>query len=241
MAGGACQSGTESVPFGITQVSSALLVPESPHVGATSQCLATPVTTQHRAGWHEDDGPVGACRSHQQRRCGLVATAHQDRPVERVGAEYLLGLHRQEVPVQHRCRLLEGLRERGHGKLERITARLPDTALYRLGTFSQVHMTGIDVAPGVEDPDHRLAGMLLGSDTELPGARAVAESPQSVTVEPAAAVKLVRFADHGSRSQSSSRLATWIRIAAGNDELGGLVSRAHIPSWQSASFTTETL
>ena len=95
--------------------------------------------------------------------------------VEGVGAQYLLGVHREQVPVQHRRRLLEGLRERGHGHLDGVPAGLPDASLDRLGTLAQVHMAGIDVAPGVEYPDEGLAGELLGTDAELAGTRAVAE------------------------------------------------------------------
>ena len=114
-------------------------------------------------------GPVRARRTHQERRRGLVAAAHEDCPVEGVGAEYLLGVHREQVPVEHRRRLLEGLRERGHGHLDGIPTGLPDAALYRLGTLAQVHVAGVDVAPGVEDPDDGLAGELLGADAELAG------------------------------------------------------------------------
>ena len=82
---------------------------------------------------------------------GLVAAAHQHAAVDRVGAQQLLGLHRQEVAVEHRGRLLEVLRQRHRRHLDREAARLPDAALDLLGALAEVRVAGVDVAPGVED------------------------------------------------------------------------------------------
>ena len=165
----ACHRGFERVPLGLADDPGALFVPEAPHVRSAAQCLAVPVTCEHRAGRHVDDGPVRACGAHQERRCGLVAAAHEHGTVEWVRAEYLLGVHREQVSVQHGRRLLECLREGGHRHLDRIPTGLPDAALYCLGALAQVHVAGVDVAPGIENPDDGLVGQLLGTNAELAG------------------------------------------------------------------------
>ena len=87
----------------------------------------------------------------------LVAAAHQHRAVDRIGAQQLLGLHRQQVAVEHRRRLLERLRQRHRRHLDREPAGLPDAALDLLDALLEMRVARVDVAPGVDDRDHRLA------------------------------------------------------------------------------------
>ena len=68
-------------------------------------------------------------RAHDQRGRRLVAPAQQHRAVERIRPQQLLGLHRQQVPVEHRRRLHERLAQRDRRHLQREPARLPDAAL----------------------------------------------------------------------------------------------------------------
>ena len=96
-------------------------------------------------------------RAHEQRGRGLVAAAHQHAAVDGIGAQQLLGLHREEVAVQHRGRLHESLRQRHRRHLDRETAGLPDAALDFLGARAEMAVARIDVAPGVEHGDDRLA------------------------------------------------------------------------------------
>jgi hypothetical protein len=53
-----------------------------------------------------------------------------------------------------------------------------------------VGVAGVDVAPGVDDSDHRLAPVILGGVTHLPGARAVAKRTQVPHPIPAVATQL---------------------------------------------------
>src|SRR5215212_10407181 len=90
----------------------ALLVAVLPYVAATAQRIASLVASQHRTCGDEKGRQVHGDRTHKQSRCGLVATTHQHRTVDRVGAQEFLGLHGEEVPVQHRRGFLERLGER---------------------------------------------------------------------------------------------------------------------------------
>ena len=97
------------------------------------------------------------------------------RAVGRIGAQQLLGLHREQVAVEHRRRLLERLGERDRRHLDREAAGLPDAALHLLGALAEVRVARVDVAPRVDDRDHRLAEVVAARVAHLRGARAVAE------------------------------------------------------------------
>ena len=103
----------------------------------------------------------------------LVAPAHQHRAVGRVRAQQLLGLHRQQVAIEHRRRLLERLGQRDRRHLDRKSARLPDAALHFLGALAEVRVARIDVAPRVDDRDNGLADVFAARIAHLRGARAV--------------------------------------------------------------------
>ena len=173
-------------------VAGAQLGPVFPGVRARAQRRAAPVAAQHRARGHEDRRQVHADRAHHQRRRGLVAAAHQHRAVGRIGAQQLLGLHRQEVAVHHGGRLLERLGQRHRRHFHREAARLPYAALHFLDALLEVGVAGIDVAPGVDDGDHRLAGVVAAVVTHLRRARAVAEGAHVLGAVPAVAAQLVR-------------------------------------------------
>ena len=89
---------------------------------------------------------------------GLVAAAHQHAAVDRIRAQQLLGLHREQVAIEHRRRLLEHLGQRDRRHLEREAAGLQHAALHLLGALPEMRVAGVDVAPGVDDRDDRLAG-----------------------------------------------------------------------------------
>src|SRR5262249_2675353 len=61
-----------------------------------------------------------------------------------------------------------------------------------LGAGAQVRMAGVDLAPRVDDPDHRPAGPVLGVVADLAQPRAVAERAQVADPEPAMAAQLIR-------------------------------------------------
>ena len=60
---------------------------------------------QHRPGRDEDERQPRRDRAHDQRGRRLVAPAQQHGAVERIGPQQLLGLHRQQVAIEHRRRL----------------------------------------------------------------------------------------------------------------------------------------
>ena len=102
------------------------------------------------------------------------------RAVGRIGAQRLLGLHRQEVAIHHRRRLLKRLGQRHRRQFNRKAARLPYAALHLLDPLLEMGVAGIDVAPGVDDRDHRLPGIIGAIIAHLRGARTMAEGAQIV-------------------------------------------------------------
>src|SRR5207245_692928 len=85
-------------------------------------------------------------------------------------------------------------------------ASLEHAALHVLGARAQVRVTGVDLAPGVDDADHRAAGPVLGVIAELAQARAVAERAQIADAEPAMAAQLFRtLASHGGDPRTGAR------------------------------------
>ena len=123
-------------PGAVVEQAGALLVPVLPDVGARAEDLPAPVAAQHRPGGHEDRRQVRAGRAHHQRRDGLVAAAEQDDAVGGVGAQRFLGVHREQVAIEHRARLHERLAERQDRDLHREAAGLPDAALDVLGAHA---------------------------------------------------------------------------------------------------------
>ena len=173
--------GERAMPFSISCQSSWVMLPGPqvrpvlPGVRPRPQRGATPVPAQHRPGRHEQRRQVHRRRAHQQPRGRLVAAAHQHRAVHRVGPQQLLGLHRQQIPVQHRRRLLERLRQRHRRHLHREPTGRPHPALDILHTLLEMRVARIDVTPGIDDRDHRLAPVIRGVETHLRGTRTVPE------------------------------------------------------------------
>ena len=176
-----------AMPPSISSQSSSLMLParfSSQYFQASEpepSCLAAPIAAQHRPGRHIDRRHTHADRAHEQAGRGLVAAAHQHRTVDRMRAQQFLGLHREEVAVEHGRGLHERFGQRHRRQFDREAARLQDAALHVLGTLAQMAVAGVDVAPGIDDADHRLAGPVLAVIAELAQPRAVAERAQVVT------------------------------------------------------------
>ena len=188
-------------PFFLADIAGALLVPVFPDVGAGAERAAVPIAAQHRPGRHVDRRQPHRDRAHDQARRGLVAAAHQHGAVDRMAAQQFLAFHGEEVAVQHGRRFDERLGQRHRRQLDGKAAGLPDAALHVFGAGAQMAVAGIDLAPGVEDADHRLAGPILAVVAELLEPRAMAEGAQVVAAEPAVAAQLFRrFADGHART-----------------------------------------
>ncbi len=187
---GARDAGLHLLPLRVGDVAGALLHPVFPDVGAGTEILPVPVAAQHRAGRHVDCRNPHADGAHDQAGRGLVAAAEQHRAVNRMATQQLLRLHRQEVAIEHGRRLHERLGKRHRRQLDRKAAGLQDTAFHVLGALAQMRVTGVDLAPGIEDADDRLAAPVVGIVAELLEARAVAERAHVVNAEPAMAAQM---------------------------------------------------
>src|SRR4029079_2498751 len=118
------------------------------------------------------------------------ATAHQHGAVNRMAAQQFFRLHREKIAIEHRRGLHEGLRQRHRRKLDGKSAGLQHAAFHVLGAVAQMCVAKVDVAPGIDDADHRLAAKIGGIETTLAQARAMAEGAQIVDAEPTMAAQI---------------------------------------------------
>ena len=197
----ACDAVLELAPCALAQDAGLAVGPGAPHVRAAAEHLPPPVAAQHRPRGHEDGRQVERDRGHQERRRGLVAPAHQHRAVDRVAPQHLLRLDREQVAEHHRRGLLERLGERHHRHLDREAAGGEDAAAHGLGALAEVPVAAREIAPGVDDGDHRPPRELLERVAELLHPRAMREAAQRVGPEPALAAELLdgtpRAVGHG--------------------------------------------
>ena len=108
--------------------------------------------------------------------------------------------------------------ERQRRQLDREAAGLPDAALHLLGARAEMGVARIDVGPGVDDRDDRLAHEVGVVVAHLAQPRAMAEGAQIAGAEPAMAAQVFgRFAF--SHSGGGSRLDGSRRRAAAGHEL----------------------
>ena len=122
-------AGLDIDPVLVGDLSGTALVPVFPGVGARAQRLALPVAAQHRTGGQIDRRDIHAGGAEQQRRRGLVAAAHQHHAIDGVAAQQFLGVHRQQIAVEHGGRLQEGFRQRQRRQFHRKAAGHQDAAL----------------------------------------------------------------------------------------------------------------
>ena len=107
-------------------------------------------------------------------------------------AQKLFRLHRQEVAIEHGGWLHERLGERHGRQLDRKAARLQHAALDVLGARPKMRVARVDLAPGVDDADHRPAGPVVAVVAELTQPRAMTERAQVADAEPAMAAQILR-------------------------------------------------
>ena len=174
----------ERLPFGLVDLPGAVLIPVAPQVGARSDLHAPPAPGGLWAGADLNGRQVGAGRAHQLRRRGLIAAAQQHHAIDRVGAQRLLDLHRQQVAVQHRAGLHQLLAERERVELQRHAAGRDHAALDRLGDGAQAQVAVVQLAPGIGDADHRLAGEKLARPAQRSKHRPVLRAKLVASFEP---------------------------------------------------------
>src|SRR5258707_9848767 len=84
----------------------------------------------------------------------------------------------------------ERLRQRHRRQLDRKASGLQHAALDVLRPRAQVSVTGVDLAPGIDDDDDGSAAPVGGIITELAQPRTVPERAQIVDAEPAMAAQI---------------------------------------------------
>jgi len=107
-----------------------------------------------------------------------------------MAAQQLFRFHREKVAVEHGRRLHERLRQRHRRQFDRKAAGLQHATLDVGRPRTQVRVTRVDLAPGIDDPDDRFAGPVNGVVAELAQPRTVAERAQIVDAEPAMAAQM---------------------------------------------------
>ena len=178
-------------PVVLRDLAFAQIVPVLPGIRPAAERPALPIAAQHRPRGEENRWQSHGDRPHQQTRRGLVATAHQHAGINRVRAQQLLRLHRQEVTVHHRRGLDDRLRQRDRRQLDREAAGLQDAALHMLDPLLEMDMALVDVGPGVDDPDDRFTFPVGRVIAHLHRPRAVPEGPQIVDAEPFVTAKFL--------------------------------------------------
>ena len=176
-------------PFLLVDQAGTPVIPVLPGIGSGAQHLPMPITAQHGASRHVDRGQACARGTHQQGGRGLVTTAQEHDAIDRVAAQKLLDIHRQEVAIQHRCRLDVLLRQGQRRQFDRKAACLEHTTLDVLDPMLEMGVAWVDVGPRIHNADQRLARPVFGPVAHLHGARAMAERAQIIGREPACAAQ----------------------------------------------------
>ena len=141
----------------VAQISGAALRPEFPEIGAAAERFPVPVAAQHGTGGKINRRQIHADRAHQQAGSGFVAASHQNRAIDGKAAERFLGIHGQQVPVEHRTGLHVGFGDGERGDFDGESSGLPDASLDGFGALAEMGVARVDFAPGVDDGDDRAA------------------------------------------------------------------------------------
>ena len=181
------------LPILLADVAGTQLGPVFPGVAAAAQSCTLVVAPQHRTGWHKNAWQVHRQGAHHQGWCGLVAATHQHAAIGGVRAEQFFSLHRQQVAVEHGGGFLKRLRQRHRRHLHREAPCLPHPPLDFLYPLLEVAVAGVDIAPGVDDGNHRLARIVAAVVAHLRGTRAMPKRPQILHPVPPVAAQFLRF------------------------------------------------
>lgn len=181
----------EILPVVAGEISGSAFGPILPDIGSRGEGFAAPRGSHHCAAGHENDGNIDHDCSHEQGRDGFIASSHENRAIDGVTPEGFLDLHGEEVTVEHRGGLHEGLAETHHGHFDGVSTGLPDAAFDFLGTLAKMRVAGEEVVPGVEDGDDGFAFVFLLVDAELFVAGAMAEGTEIIGAEEAVRAELI--------------------------------------------------
>ena len=187
----------ETGPFGLVDVAGLVFVPIFARMRAGADAVALVAIIEHRPGRHEDRRNIHAQRAHDEAGRRLVATAEQHGAINRERAQQLLGLHGEEIAVDHGGRLHQHLAEAHRRQFEGEAPRLQHAALHRLAALAQMRVAGRKIAPGVEDGDDRPPHEFLAAQPHLLGALAMAECAEIIGREPTLRAQRLDRSCHG--------------------------------------------
>src|SRR3954447_21485413 len=132
-----------------------------PDDGARSGTLALPPAIEHGAAGEHDGGDVDRRGRHEAGRRGLIATAREHAPVERVAVQHLHEPEVGQVAVERGGWALPGLLDGVHRKLEGDAARIADALLHTVGEIEVMTVAGRQVVSSLGDADDRAPGLQL--------------------------------------------------------------------------------
>jgi hypothetical protein len=112
-------------------------------------------------------------------------------------AQLLLDLHRKQVAVEHGRRLHEGFRQRYSRHLDGEAASLQDTPLHIVDAVPEMRVARVEVRPGVDDRDDRLARPVRWIVAHLHDAGSMPEAAQIVGAEPSCRAQIFRLPGPG--------------------------------------------
>ncbi len=118
-AGARYELGADLLDLLFVDLTSTVLSPVTPAIGAGTQALATVAARHHRSCHHENRRYIRTCRPHQQGRHGLIATADQHDCIHRLRADHLFGIHRHQVTQEHAAGMGKRLVQRYRRELYR--------------------------------------------------------------------------------------------------------------------------
>ncbi|MCY1303093.1 hypothetical protein D9M70_527850 [compost metagenome] len=184
------------LPIAIADVAGAALVPVLPGIGSRAQDLALPVTPKHRPGRDVDSRQSSAGSPHQQSRGGFVTTAHEHHPINRMGPNQFLRVHRQHVAIEHGGGFYEVLRQRNCRQLNGEPTCLQDATLDILDSGLEMSVARVDVRPRVEDGNDRFASPISRRVPHLHDSGAMSKPTQVVRRKPARTSQIFGFLSH---------------------------------------------
>ncbi len=190
--------------FRFVHLAGAIVVPVLAGMGAGAHRRAAIPAVEHRAGGTDNDRQVHADGAHHHAGRGLVAAAEQHGAIHRMLAQQLFRLHRQEIAIEHGGRLDHHFAERQRRQFHRETSGAKNAALDGLRPLAQMRMARAEIAPGVDDGDHRPAHELVAAHPHLLHPLPMREGAHGVGGKPARAAKI-------------GGLAAWSGAAAGHD------------------------
>ena len=190
-------AGLNAEPVFVRDFAGTQFVPVFPGIAAATEEITLEIAAQHGSCRQKDGWQIHAGGAQQQPRRGLVAAAHQHHRINRVRSQQLLGLHRQHVAIHHRGWLDEAFAHRQRRQFDREATCHQDAALDVLDSGFEMGMAWLQIGPGVEDGDHRLASPLLGRVAHLHRPRPMAEGAQIGRSEPPRGAQIGRCFTRG--------------------------------------------